>query len=136
MALFKIFKGNDSTKLSNYSTLPLVEGYAYYDLTTRKFYIDAMYGDATTLSRQPLNAENADKANVAVLSKGAVYAIDKTTETIPNNYPTIQEFYAHSLGIRNNQIYLQNANGQEITDSNAPPVELGTHVTVYRWTSS
>ena len=46
MALFKIFKGNDSAKITNSAAAgykPLVDGYAYYDTTTRKFYIDAEY---------------------------------------------------------------------------------------------
>ena len=44
MALFKIFKGNDSTKLDE---MPLVDGYAYYNTNNTNFYIDAFY-PATT----------------------------------------------------------------------------------------
>ena len=46
MALFKIFKGSESSKLTNPSVTGYktpVDGYAYYDTTTNLFYIDADY---------------------------------------------------------------------------------------------
>lgn len=46
MALFKIFKGHDSSKLTDSSVEGYrdpTDGYAYYDTSTKLFYIDAEY---------------------------------------------------------------------------------------------
>ena len=54
MALFKIFKGNDSSKLTDSSATGYktpIDGYAYYDTSTRKFYIDADYDNNETITR-------------------------------------------------------------------------------------
>ena len=54
MALFKIFKGSDSSKLTDSSVsgykVP-VDGYAYYDTTTKLFYIDAEYPGTSGVTR-------------------------------------------------------------------------------------
>lgn len=54
MALFKIFKGSESSKLTNPSATGYktpVDGYAYYDTTTKLFYIDAAYPGAAGITR-------------------------------------------------------------------------------------
>ena len=56
MALFKIFKGSDSAKLTNPQATGYkvpVDGYAYYDTSTKLFYIDADYSSNNngTISR-------------------------------------------------------------------------------------
>ena len=54
MALFKIFKGSDSNKLTKPGTtgyLTPTDGYAYYDTTTKLFYIDANYPGVAGISR-------------------------------------------------------------------------------------
>ena len=68
MALFKIFKGNDSGKITDPSIIGYrdpVDGYAYYDTSTKLFYIDAEYPvddehpNVLELRREPINAEGA-----------------------------------------------------------------------------
>jgi len=71
LALFKIFKGRESNKITNPNASgyrQLTDGYAYYDTSTRLFYIDAEYpienenGELTNeveLSRKPINAYRA-----------------------------------------------------------------------------
>ena len=54
MALFKIFKGNSTAKLTdsknpNYK-IP-TDGYAYYDTSSKLFYIDADYNGNGTITR-------------------------------------------------------------------------------------
>ena len=54
MALFKIFKGSDSTKLTDSSVngyISPTDGYAYYDTTTKLFYIDASYPGQAGITR-------------------------------------------------------------------------------------
>ena len=55
MALFKIFKGNDKTKLDN---MPKNDGYAYYNTNNGLFYIDANYNTSNPnlIERKPINA--------------------------------------------------------------------------------
>ena len=51
MALFKIFKGNNSSKLTDSSVSGYrtpTDGYAYYDTSTKLFYIDADYTENQT----------------------------------------------------------------------------------------
>lgn len=52
MALFKIFKGSNTAKITNSSATGYItptDGYAYYDTSSKLFYIDAAYsGDTIT----------------------------------------------------------------------------------------
>lgn len=68
MALFKIFKGNDSAKITDSTVsgyrMP-TDGYAYYDTSTKLFYIDADYNDNGTITRSPINAGTAIKLATA-----------------------------------------------------------------------
>lgn len=65
MALFKIFKGTDISKLTdpaNEEYIPLKDGYCYFDTTTGLFFIDAevVKEDGTTeIVRAPINANRA-----------------------------------------------------------------------------
>lgn len=62
MALFKIFKGNETAKLvdSNATGYRVpTDGYAYYDTSTKLFYIDADYDGNGTIKRYPINAASA-----------------------------------------------------------------------------
>ena len=65
MALFKIFKGTDISKLTNPAHeeyIPLKDGYCYFDTTTGLFFIDAevVKEDGTTeIVRAPINANRA-----------------------------------------------------------------------------
>ena len=65
MALFKIFKGNDISKLNNPSVegymIP-TDGYAYYNTNNQEFYIDADYAGDGTITRKPINAHYAYSA--------------------------------------------------------------------------
>lgn len=76
MALFKIFKGNDTAKLSNYTALPPTDGYAYYDTSTKLFYIDADYDGEGTITRKAINAANAGIAGSAM--NGIYYGVCST----------------------------------------------------------
>ena len=62
MALFKIFKGSDSAKITDSTVsgyrVP-TDGYAYYDTSTKLFYIDADYDGNGTIKRYPINAASA-----------------------------------------------------------------------------
>ena len=54
MALFKIFKGNDTAKLTDSTATGYktpTDGYAYYDTSTKLFYIDAEYPGVSGVSR-------------------------------------------------------------------------------------
>ena len=54
MALFKIFKGSETAKLTDSSITGYkvpTDGYAYYDTSTKLFYIDAEYPGATGVTR-------------------------------------------------------------------------------------
>ena len=90
MALFKIFKGSDSSKITDSSVsgykIP-VDGYAYYDTSTNLFYIDADYEGHGTITREPINAHHADSATAATLA----YAAENDTEgnSIINTYAAI-----------------------------------------------
>lgn len=84
MALFKIFKGNDSAKLTDptaagYKTP--VDGYAYYDTTSKLFYIDAAYDASSpnTITRHPINAAVAGVAGTAL--NGVFYGTCGTART-------------------------------------------------------
>ena len=65
MALFKIFRGTDISKLTNPANeeyIPLKDGYCYFDTTTGLFFIDAevVKEDGTTeIVRAPINANRA-----------------------------------------------------------------------------
>jgi hypothetical protein len=70
MALFKIFKGNETAKLtdSNASGYRVpTDGYAYYDTSSNLFYIDAAYGSDNTITRKPINA------NISNIAMNGVY---------------------------------------------------------------
>ena len=74
MALFKIFKGSDSSKLTDSTATGYktpTDGYAYYDTSTKLFYIDAAYDSSnpTTISRAAINADSALKWNGVALAK-------------------------------------------------------------------
>jgi len=61
LALFKIFKGKDKTKLD---AMPMNDGYAYYNTNNGLFYIDAEYpsennSNQLVLDRRPINAQRA-----------------------------------------------------------------------------
>jgi len=61
LALFKISKGNNSALLTDSSATGYktpTDGYAWYDTSSRLFYIDAEYNSGT-VSRIPINANNA-----------------------------------------------------------------------------
>lgn len=68
MALFKIFKGNETAKLTDTNAtgyrIP-TDGYAYYDTSTKLFYIDADYDGNGTIKRYPINAGTAIKLATA-----------------------------------------------------------------------
>lgn len=95
LALFKIFKGNNTAKITNSSATGYItptDGYAYYDTSSKLFYIDAAYS-GTTISRQPINADNAangvfygtcptaqgTKAKVATLTNGTGFSLKAGT---------------------------------------------------------
>ena len=63
MALFKIFKGNNINNAVSPSEN--TEGWAFYDINSKLFYIDAKY-NGSTVSRQPLNAAHAGVAGSAL----------------------------------------------------------------------
>ncbi len=139
MALFKIFKGNTTDNLlkptingqTNKNYKAPVDGYAYYDTSTKFFYIDADYRETPDLNnpvitRQPINAYHANGADAATL------AISAQHDDAGNE---ITAFYAHSLIAENNKLYLQNAIGQNLPQE-ASGIDLGTHITVYNWTST
>ncbi len=63
MALFKIFKGNNINNAVSPSEN--TEGWAFYDINSKLFYIDAKY-DGNTVSRQPLNAAHAGVTGTAL----------------------------------------------------------------------
>jgi hypothetical protein len=69
LALFKIFKGSDSAKLTNTAASGYrtpTDGYAYYDTSTKLFYIDAEYPGTSGVTRQPINASKAGVAGNAL----------------------------------------------------------------------
>ena len=95
LALFKIFKGNNTAKITNSSATGYItptDGYAYYDTGSKLFYIDAAYS-GTTISRQPINADNATngifygtcttaqatQAKVATLTNGTGFSLKAGT---------------------------------------------------------
>lgn len=114
MALFKIFKGNQTNKLTDSTVegyrIP-IDGYAYYDTSTRKFYIDADYDNNGTITRQPINAYYADGADAAKLA----IAAEKDDEG-----NEIKSFYAHLLDWNETTgiLQLKNAHGTPIVNSN------------------
>ena len=69
MALFKIFRGTDISKLTNPANeeyIPLKDGYCYFDTTTGLFFIDAevVKEDGTTeIVRAPINANRITITN-------------------------------------------------------------------------
>lgn len=71
MALFKIFKGNETAKLTDSTATGYrvpTDGYAYYDTSSKLFYIDAAYGaDINDITRAPINA------NIANMAMNGVY---------------------------------------------------------------
>lgn len=153
MALFKIlsnmvdnnppqpFAEEGLTEIRNNATaLPKTyhQGYCYFDITTGKFWIDTASDDqgvdTTTkiAGRIPINAYKADKAESAMTSVSA----DRDGES-----RLIKEYYAHSLGVDNNEIYLKNGVGLGdeigyVNSNNNNRIPLGTHVTVYEWKST
>jgi len=75
MALFKIFKGNETAKLvdSNAAGYRIpTDGYAYYDTSTKLFYIDADYDGNGTTTRSPINADSAGSLNNQVRTFGNI----------------------------------------------------------------
>ena len=78
MALFKIFKGHNTDRILNPNDpnwIPEIDGYAYYDTSSRLFYIDAEYpindsGEEETfgLDRRPINAAYAYNAYADALN--------------------------------------------------------------------
>lgn len=132
MALFKILSNmNDPTKSMPNS---YHQGYCYFDVTTGKFWIDT---SNTQAGRMAINANHADKSDEATIAYAAIYAIDDTNELIDNNFPKIQDYYGHNLGINNNnEIYLISGNGSNTQIHDTNKIKLGTHITVYRWTST
>lgn len=105
MALFKIFKGNDSNKLTKPSTtgyLTPTDGYAYYDTSTKLFYIDAAYPGAAGITRQPINAAKADIATFAAAA-----------EKDGSGEHTILSWYGHSLTLNDttHQLTLNDGDG-------------------------
>ena len=65
MALFKIFKGNETSKLTDANATGYrvpTDGYAYYDTSSNLFYIDAAYGNDNTITREPINANISNQA--------------------------------------------------------------------------
>ena len=90
MALFKIFKGSDSSKITDSSVTGYkvpVDGYAYYDTTTNLFYIDADYEGQGTITREPINAHHSDSATAATLAYAAVN--DDAGNPIVSTYATL-----------------------------------------------
>lgn len=68
MALFKIFKGNETAKLTDSNATDYrvpTDGYAYYDTSSKLFYIDADYDENGTIKRYPINAGTALKLAIA-----------------------------------------------------------------------
>lgn len=79
MALFKIFKGNQTDNLLNSNATGYrvpTDGYAYYDTSTKLFYIDADYNNNGTITRAPINAAHAGIAGSAL--NGIFYGICST----------------------------------------------------------
>lgn len=111
MALFKIFKGSDSSKLTDSSVsgykVP-VDGYAYYDTTTKLFYIDAEYPGTNGVTRQPINAKKADIATLALAA------------TKDDNANTIVNYYAHSLGLSGTTLSLKDGSGTVLNSITLP----------------
>ena len=84
MALFKIFKGSDSAKITDPSATGYktpVDGYAYYDTTSKLFYIDAAYDASSpnTITRHPINAAVAGVAGTAL--NGVFYGTCSTASS-------------------------------------------------------
>jgi len=111
LALFKIFKGSDSAKLTDSTAtgykIP-VDGYAYYDTTTKLFYIDAEYPGTNGVTRQPINAKKADIATLAL-------AAEKD-----DNANTIINYYAHSLGLSGTTLSLKDGSGTVLNSITLP----------------
>lgn len=57
MALFKVFKGSNTAKITDSAATGYItpntntDGYAYYDTSTKLFYIDAAYPGAAGITR-------------------------------------------------------------------------------------
>ena len=132
MALFKILSNMNNPN----SNLPKTyhQGYCYFDVNTQKFWIDTKN---TADGRVAINAPHADKSDEATIAYAAIYAIDSTNELIDDNFPKIQDYYGHNLGVNNNnEIYLISGNGSNTQIHDTDKIKLGTHITVYHWTST
>ena len=117
MALFKIFKGNATGKITDPNNPEYIQptaatdGYAYYDTSTRKFYINADYNNDGTITRQPINAYHADGADAATLAQAAIY---ETTGEEGASVNSIRSYYAHNLSRSGDSIQLRNGLGIDI----------------------
>ena len=133
MALFKIFKGRESNKITDPNEpgyKPLVDGYAYYDTSTKLFYIDAEYpvenenGQLTNnvqLARKPINAYHAQGADAAYLARLAER---------DGQGNEITSYYGHSLDlVDDSTIYLKDANGVSLNSITISTVENATKLT-------
>lgn len=88
MALFKIFKGNETAKLTDSTATGYrtpTDGYAYYDTSSKLFYIDAAYGsDINDITRAPINA---NIANIAM--NGVYYGTCSTAQATKTKVATL-----------------------------------------------
>lgn len=88
MALFKIFKGNETAKLTDSTATGYrtpTDGYAYYDTSSKLFYIDAAYGsDANNITRAPINANIANTA-----MNGVYYGTCSTAQATKTKVATL-----------------------------------------------
>ena len=100
MALFKVFKGKDSEKIINPSASGYkqpVDGYAYYDTSSKLFYIDAAY-DPThpeIITREPINAAYAGVAGNSL--NGVYYGTCVNSETVKAKVATLVDATGFSL---------------------------------------
>ena len=97
MALFKIFKGNQTDNLLNSNATGYrtpTDGYAYYDTSTKLFYIDADYRsepdpENPVITRQPINAAHAGVAGSAL--NGIFYGTCSTAASTKTKVATLTD---------------------------------------------
>ena len=110
LALFKVFKGSNTAKITDPEATGYItpnantDGYAYYDTSTKLFYIDANYPGTEGITRQPINAKKADIATLALAAEK-----DGTGEH------TIVSYYGHSLGLNNSVLTLKDGNNTNLS---------------------
>lgn len=111
MALFKIFKGNQTENLFNSDNNPNyrapVDGYAYYDTSSKLLYIDADYSanGNGTITREPINAYSALRDGIGNI---------------------IESTYATKLSISGTTLKLQNTAGTDLSSVTLPSGYVST----------